>query len=342
MARIKTKDGYEYNDFQKSNRSLSLGRQLESAEKNMPKIQDYDKKYASMADDAMNRILNRKDFEYDMNADALYNQYKDQYIRSGKRAMQDTIAANNQAAGAYGNTYGVTAASQAYQNYLLGLNDKIPELYALAESRYNKEGEDLYNKYGLLSGRDETEYGRQGDLVSQAQNDRNYYYNAEADSYNRDYNAWGNDRDFGYNGYRNGISDNQWQSQFDESKRQYDTSLAEQQRQYDSNLAYQREQAAYDNAIALMKASIGSTSGGNSTNSLSGGASITPKSSKRTEAFIRHIASHRGNVTTDYISDQLDKWARGYATPDSDGKNVTVNLSDEEVAYLMNYYNIPW
>ena len=265
MARIKTKDGYEYNDFQKSNRSLSLGKQLESAEKNMPKIQDYDKKYASMADDAMNRILNRKDFEYDMNADALYNQYKDQYIRSGKRAMQDTIAANNQAAGAYGNTYGVTAASQAYQNYLLGLNDKIPELYALAESRYNKEGEDLYNKYGLLSGRDETEYGRQGDLVSQAQNDRNYYYNAESDSYNRDYNAWGNDRDFGYNGYRNGISDNQWQSQFDESKRQYDTSLAEQQRQYntnlaeerrqyDSNLSYQREKAAYDNAIALMNA----------------------------------------------------------------------------------------
>jgi hypothetical protein len=35
----------------------------------------------------MSQIQNRPAFSYDVNSDALYQQYKDQYIRQGKLAM---------------------------------------------------------------------------------------------------------------------------------------------------------------------------------------------------------------------------------------------------------------
>ena len=37
------------------------------------------------------KILNREHFSYDLNGDALYQQYKDRYIQQGRQAMMDTM-----------------------------------------------------------------------------------------------------------------------------------------------------------------------------------------------------------------------------------------------------------
>ena len=37
--------------------------------------------YGQQIDDALNKILNREPFSYNLNADPLYNQYKDQYSK---------------------------------------------------------------------------------------------------------------------------------------------------------------------------------------------------------------------------------------------------------------------
>lgn len=182
--------------------------------------------YGKGMDEALQKVLNRDKFQYDINGDALYQQYKDRYIQQGKQAMMDTVGQAAALTGGYGNSYAQKAGQQAYQGYLQGLNDKVPELYRLALDRYNQEGTDLLNKYGMMSDQYAKEYSRYRDSVGDWQNKRDYL----ATLYN-------NERSFDYTGYRDRVADEQWQKNFDEALRQYNENLAEQKRQYNASLA---------------------------------------------------------------------------------------------------------
>lgn len=96
-------------------------------------------------------IENRPDFTYDFNTDAMYQQYKDKYMKQGKMAMQDTMGQAAAMTGGYGSSYASTAGNQAYQASLENLNDIIPQLYQMAYDQYNQKTQDLYNQHGLLS-----------------------------------------------------------------------------------------------------------------------------------------------------------------------------------------------
>lgn len=175
----------------------------------------YQSQWKSEIDNLMGQIQNRGKFEYNVNSDALYNQYKDQYIRQGKQAMMDTMGQAAALTGGYGNSYAQTVGQQTYQGYLQQLNDRIPELYQLALDKYSREGQELYNQYGLLSDREEQDYGRYRDQLS------DYY--TETDRLTDDY-RYAYDMD--YSQYRDTVADQQWQAEFDESKRQFDLNYA--------------------------------------------------------------------------------------------------------------------
>lgn len=131
------------------------------------------------------KIMNREQFQYDLNGDALYQQYKDKYQNLGRQAMMDTMGNATALTGGYGSSYASTAAGQAYQQYLSQLNDIVPELYQMAYDRYNQEGNDMLNRYNLA-------YGQHRDAVGDWQNERSY---ADADywnKYNADYGDWQN------------------------------------------------------------------------------------------------------------------------------------------------------
>lgn len=114
------------------------------------------------SEDVMNQWMNRGPFQYDMNADAMYQQYKDQYMRQGRLAMQDTIGRASTLTGGYGNSYATAAGQQQYNEYLAGLNDKALELSQMAYQRYQDEGDKLKDAYGML-------YGRERDAVADEQ-----------------------------------------------------------------------------------------------------------------------------------------------------------------------------
>lgn len=114
-------------------------------------------------DDTMDKILNREKFTYDLNGDALYNQYKDRFVNQGKMAMMDTMGQAAALTGGYGNSYAQTAGQQAYQQHLLGLNDKIPDLYNLALQKYNSDTDALYAQADLLGQAEQKEYNRKQD-----------------------------------------------------------------------------------------------------------------------------------------------------------------------------------
>ncbi|MDD6644263.1 MAG: hypothetical protein ACI3VU_02040 [Faecousia sp.] len=139
------------------------------------------KQQTRSSDDILDRILNREDFSYDLDGDALYQQYKDQYLQQGKLAMQDTMGQAAALTGGYGNSYAQTVGQQAYNQYLGQLNAVVPELYSLARSRYTQEGNDLWNLYNAYADREAQDYSREIDA-------RNFDYQRSQNSQNSAYN----------------------------------------------------------------------------------------------------------------------------------------------------------
>lgn len=129
----------------------------------------YQSQWQTQINDILNAYRNREDFQYDLDSDALYQQYADQYALKGQLAMMDTMGQAAAMTGGYGNSYAATAGNQAYQSYLQQLNDVIPELYGMAYDRYKQEGEDMLTEYSLLSDRESADYEKY-------QNDLNRYY----------------------------------------------------------------------------------------------------------------------------------------------------------------------
>ena len=196
-------------EYLENNRVKQLATDLSAYEKQQPGKWSGGT-YGKSVDAALQKILKRDKFQYDVNGDALYQQYKDRYVQQGKQAMMDTMGQAAALTGGYGNSYAQQVGQQTYQGYLQGLNDKVPELYQLALDRYNQEGTDLMNRYSLLADRSDKEYNRYRDSVSDWQTQRDYLAN-----------RYNNERNFDYTGFRDQVSDEQWQKNFDEALRQY-------------------------------------------------------------------------------------------------------------------------
>ena len=64
--------------------------------------------------DLYSQIQDRPDFSYDVNADPLYDMYKDKYVQQGKLAMKDTMGQAAALTGGYGSTYGQQVGQQTY------------------------------------------------------------------------------------------------------------------------------------------------------------------------------------------------------------------------------------
>ena len=176
-------------------------------------------------DDVLNQYLNREKFSYNFNEDALYQQYKDKYIQQGKMAMQDTMGQAAALTGGYGNSYAATAGNQAYNASLENLNDIIPELYQLAYDRYNQEGQDILNKYSLLSDDRATEYGMWSDKYNRLAADRDYYGNDYYNERGFDYGKYSDDRNLAYSENANQNAFNQWLAGLTEEQRQFNETL---------------------------------------------------------------------------------------------------------------------
>lgn len=199
----------------------------------------YQSTWQGQLDEIMAQIMNRQPFQYDVNSDALYQQYKDQYMAQGQQAMMDTMGQAAALTGGYGNSYAQTAGQQTYQGYLQQLNDKIPDLYQLALSKYQMEGDALANQYAMLGAREDQDYGRYRDSVADyyTELDRLYsQYNTERDY---DYGQYVDNRNYEYQVGRDTVADQQWQTQYDEAVRQWQAEYDENQRRY--NQEYEQQ-----------------------------------------------------------------------------------------------------
>lgn len=136
------------------------------------------------------QVVNQKPFEYDLNGDALWQQYKDQHTNQGKLAMMDTMGQAAALTGGYGSSYSQAAGQQAYQGHLQQLNDRVPELYQLALSKYNNDQAALKDKLSVTQQMQADEYGKYQDAMSQHNIELDRAQSAVDTAYDRGYNAW--------------------------------------------------------------------------------------------------------------------------------------------------------
>ena len=129
----------------------------------------YNSQYAGQIQQAYQDFSQRQPFSYDVNSDAMYEALKNQYISGGQMAMMDTMGQAATLTGGYGNSYAQGAGQQAYQQYLQGLNDQMPDLYQMALENYMAQGDQMLQNYSMLMDMDNMEYGRYMDNMDMIQ-----------------------------------------------------------------------------------------------------------------------------------------------------------------------------
>lgn len=197
---------------------------------------DYQSQYQAQLNDLYNQVMNRPGFTFNLNGNALYQQYRDKYMQSGRQAMMDTMGQAAAMTGGYGNSYANTAGNQAFQQYLQQLNDVVPELYQMELDRYNNEGNRLLQQYEMTAGLENDAYGRYRDAVGDWESERAYAQNAYQQQYEQDYQNWVNML-------------NHWSQQ---AQQEYGAHMDQQQ--FDAQQAAQNREYAYNQAMAILAA----------------------------------------------------------------------------------------
>ena len=126
----------------------------------------YASRWEGQLQELYDRIAERGDFSYDLGKDPMYRQAREQYQTAGRLAMQDTMGQAAALTGGYGSSYGQQTGQQTYNAYLQQLNEIVPELYAQAREQWQSGEAALYDRYQLLSSREQSDYARYRDQMS--------------------------------------------------------------------------------------------------------------------------------------------------------------------------------
>lgn len=198
-------------------------KRMQQAQEGRP--EEYTSAYADRIAGLLDQMENDQGFSYDPESDPLYQNYRDQYIRLGQRAMQDTMGSAAALTGGYGSTYSQAAGQQQYQDYMTRLGEQMPGMYDRAYQQYRDSVGDRQNLLGTMANLDNTDYGRYRDTVGDWQSDRDYYTNAyngernfdygqyqdRMDQFNKDrafnYQGLQDQRNFDYGQYRDQVTD---------------------------------------------------------------------------------------------------------------------------------------
>ncbi len=199
---------YDFNNRNWENEINEAERRKRAAEAALSGYGSFSYGRESQREGALDALLNRGKFKYDLDKDALYKQIRDNYSALGKLAMQDTIGQASAMTGGYGNSYAASAGQQAYNQYMQKAQDTIPQLYQMALDRYNAEGNRLSGNLAALNEDRSQRYSEWQGEYNRLAGDRDY----AASDYNSVYNA-------AYQIARDKIADEQWERQFAASQR---------------------------------------------------------------------------------------------------------------------------
>lgn len=228
--------------YQKSDSLVSAEKTLAEWEQNKPS--DYNSKYSEEIEHVLDSILNREKFNYNLNADPLYNQYKEQYVNNGKKAMLDTVADLSALTGGYANSYAVSAGNQSYNNYLNNLNEIALDLYDRAYSAYKDEGNLNKEKIDILNSLEKADYDQYTDSINDYYKTGEYLLKklsnmseSEYEQFLTDLKSFEDDRDYNYQKYLEEVKQNQFLEELNFKKAEAERDQQNKDRSYNLSLS---------------------------------------------------------------------------------------------------------
>ena len=260
-------------------------------------------RYEAEIQGLLSDISNRKGFSYDMNEDKMYQQYRDQYIREGQRAMKDTAMQTAALTGGYGSTYGAIAAQQSYDNYLAGLNDVVPQLEQQAYGRYTDELANKYNQLGAYQTEENRLYGQYMDALGQYNTDRNFAFGSmqaamDQNNYENEFdrNLFESDRNYG-------LTEEQWKFQQQQQAIENALSTGDYSKLKElgfdtSYLKYMQDMEKAQAALTLQQKQLAMAGSGSSGKSSSGSSESKTKTKTKTETTDKPTADGDSGSTT--------------------------------------------
>lgn len=156
----------------------------------------YTSKYGAALDGILQEIQNPEKFQYSFNNDEMFKYYADLYNQQGRQASADAMGQAAGLTGGYGNSYAAGVGNQAFQQYLLNLYDRGMDFRNAARQEFEADRADRYNRLGALQDADQTDYGRYRDEVGDWETERGYYTDRADTEYDRDYDAFLQDRNY--------------------------------------------------------------------------------------------------------------------------------------------------
>lgn len=110
------------------------------------------------AQDLLIRQQNRPAFSYDPEQDVFWQSAKDQVLRQGRKAMEDTLGRASALSGGYASSYAQNLGQQSYRESLGELGRLLPELYDRAKASYDSETKRLLEQIDTALGLYDSDY----------------------------------------------------------------------------------------------------------------------------------------------------------------------------------------
>lgn len=160
------------------------------------------------AQDLLIRQQNRPAFSYDPEQDVFWQSAKDQYLRQGRKAMEDTLGRASALTGGYASSYAQNLGQQSYRESLGALGKLLPELYDRAKASYDSETKRLLDQIDTALGLYDSDY--QNYLDAMAARERQAAFDRDTARWQADF-----DRD-----------NAQWQADFDRDNDHWEREFA--------------------------------------------------------------------------------------------------------------------
>ena len=235
---------YAYDDTYNAAIEYIMGSGGFSYEKDAPKYQN---KYDDYTQRLLKELTNRESFSYNPYEDDLYKYYRDEYIKAGNRAMEDSLGKLSANTGGVASSYAANAAGQAFNYYNTQLSQIIPELYKLHYDEYLDDVEDDYNRLNALMKLSDSQYEQYLNQLSAYQKDRDFSYGVYSDMLAREDRLLENNRSYELS--LKELAEEAEQNSFERSQKEYENMLEE--KRYNDKLALEEKQ--YNEKMALEK-----------------------------------------------------------------------------------------
>lgn len=131
-------------------------------------------------DEAINKYLNSRGFNYNTADDPDYQAYVREYNENAKQSRELSKATAKTLANGYNPTYADTVSDEVYNSYMENVTDAVPQFKNLAALENSGRENQLANAVNIYSTQAQKDYSRYRDTVGDKKNFLNYLYDRYA------------------------------------------------------------------------------------------------------------------------------------------------------------------